>query len=117
MVAVERARQLIDFIQSSLWTVDETQGNRPAEHDHRRGIDLYQHRVERQHPWPVGGGPALRLAMEGGDHGLDLVTPESMEGCRALDELDGRRDRTVIPHRPVLVLEKDQPALGVQPRR
>ena len=66
---------------------------------------------------PVGLLGAGRVVVQGGDRGLDLVAAGALNGQRRLQDAHALGDLAGVPQAAVLVVERDDTALGVESRR
>ena len=90
------------------------EGRGEVELDDRRGRDAPQHPVEDDDLLPVGLRRGRRLAVDRRDRRLQLEGSDRPAHQRLLDEAHAARDRTVVPQRAVLGVERDEVASGVR---
>ena len=87
-------------------------GDGMVERRDRRGCHPTEGCVERGDLSPVGGVRGERLAVDGGDRGLDLVAPGPVPGQRRLQQLAALGDRLPVPAGTVLDGQGSQLPVG-----
>ncbi len=84
---------------------------------HRVGGEAHEVVVPGEDLRPVGLLGAGRVVVQRGDGGLDLVAAGPLDGQRRLQDAHAFSDLAGVPQAPVLPVEGDDPALGVESRR
>ncbi len=86
--------------------------------EHRRGVLAYrvvgegdEVVVPSEDLRPVGLLGARRVVVQGGDGGLDLVTPGALHGQRRLQDAHALGDLAGVPQAAVLPVERDDATL------
>ena len=96
--------------------VGHRDGHGLVEGDDRGRVDPAQRLVQQGDLLPVGLGRGRRAVVQRGDGRLELVRAGPTHAQRPLDEGRALGDPLRVPARPILVLEQDEVAGGVDPR-
>ena len=120
------SRKPVRLAQPGAGTEDMADRDRAAEH--RGGVPAHRVLCQRDEVVvpgedlrPVGLLGARRVVVQGGDRRLDLVAARApilrLHGERRLQDANALGDLARVPQAAVLPVERDDPALGIEPRR
>ena len=116
VVSGEHARvvERVHEPQPGLRSVGHPDRDRAIELDDRRRDHPRELLVERGDLHPVGRGRVARGRMTRGDRGLHLIRAGLTAAERGIEEIETVGDRARVPLGPVLFLERDEVARGVE---
>ena len=113
LVVLQRREQC----ETRVGTVHHRRRDRVIERDDRIVGHALEHLVQREDLRPVGILGARRLVVDGGDRRLQLILANATLRQRRAGERHAFGDGSPIPQRSILLVERNQLAIGSRARR